>query len=275
MRVWTRLPVPEWHWSNTVCPQATFKRYQTEHKMKQDSLERSQSDLKKLRRKSQGKNASKYESKENEVRFYSTYMQYLFTHTFVFIFQIHRQALLTKNSYTISNKPWEAFRFRDVHIFFVYFTNGVKQNMNTKQNHWSINKLIKLYYMIEEFLLWFLSPLCTVDCLWLIEDNFIDALIRAARYIVSGGAQYWIFADIFQLILSDCQYRYSFFSPPLFGNNTKSFLCRNYKGTLLLAIKGAWAPLPNPTPPCTRHRWSAKKIYTFAKMLQKMRMQQI
>uniref|UniRef100_A0A9J8AM78 BAR/IMD domain-containing adapter protein 2-like 1 n=2 Tax=Cyprinus carpio TaxID=7962 RepID=A0A9J8AM78_CYPCA len=45
---------------------ATFKRYQTEHKMKQDSLERSQSDLKKLRRKSQGKNASKYESKENE-----------------------------------------------------------------------------------------------------------------------------------------------------------------------------------------------------------------
>ncbi|XP_057201406.1 brain-specific angiogenesis inhibitor 1-associated protein 2-like protein 1b isoform X2 [Triplophysa rosa] len=45
---------------------ATFKRYQTEHRMKQDSLERSQSDLKKLRRKSQGKNASKYESKENE-----------------------------------------------------------------------------------------------------------------------------------------------------------------------------------------------------------------
>lgn len=45
---------------------ATFKRYQTEHKLKQDSLERSQSDLKKLRRKSQGKNASKYESKENE-----------------------------------------------------------------------------------------------------------------------------------------------------------------------------------------------------------------
>ncbi|XP_016106655.1 brain-specific angiogenesis inhibitor 1-associated protein 2-like protein 1 isoform X3 [Sinocyclocheilus grahami] len=47
---------------------ATFKRYQTEHKMKQDSLERSQSDLKKLKRKSQGKNASKYESKENEAR---------------------------------------------------------------------------------------------------------------------------------------------------------------------------------------------------------------
>ncbi len=55
------------HWPNTVCPQATFKRYQTEHKLKQESLERSQSDLKKLRRKSQGKNASKYESKENEV----------------------------------------------------------------------------------------------------------------------------------------------------------------------------------------------------------------
>lgn len=47
---------------------ATFKRYQMEHKMKQDSLERSQSDLKKLRRKSQGKNANKYENKESEVR---------------------------------------------------------------------------------------------------------------------------------------------------------------------------------------------------------------
>uniref|UniRef100_A0A672FJ72 BAR/IMD domain-containing adapter protein 2-like 1 n=1 Tax=Salarias fasciatus TaxID=181472 RepID=A0A672FJ72_SALFA len=45
---------------------ATYKRYQMEHKMKQDSLERSQSDLKKLRRKSQGKNASKYENKESE-----------------------------------------------------------------------------------------------------------------------------------------------------------------------------------------------------------------
>lgn len=48
--------------------QATFKRYQMEHKMKQDSLEKSQSDLKKLRRKSQGKNANKYENKESEVR---------------------------------------------------------------------------------------------------------------------------------------------------------------------------------------------------------------
>ncbi|XP_068605576.1 BAR/IMD domain-containing adapter protein 2-like 1 isoform X2 [Brachionichthys hirsutus] len=45
---------------------ATFKRYQVEHKMKQDSLERSQSDLKKLRRKSQGKNANKYENRESE-----------------------------------------------------------------------------------------------------------------------------------------------------------------------------------------------------------------
>ncbi|KAM8844687.1 brain-specific angiogenesis inhibitor 1-associated protein 2-like protein 1b isoform 1-T1 [Spinachia spinachia] len=45
---------------------ATFKRYQIEHKMKQDSLERSQADLKKLRRKSQGKNATKYEHKETE-----------------------------------------------------------------------------------------------------------------------------------------------------------------------------------------------------------------
>uniref|UniRef100_A0AAY4CAY1 BAR/IMD domain-containing adapter protein 2-like 1 n=1 Tax=Denticeps clupeoides TaxID=299321 RepID=A0AAY4CAY1_9TELE len=45
---------------------ATFKRYQTEHKLKQDSLDRSHADLKKLRRKSQGKNASKYECKESE-----------------------------------------------------------------------------------------------------------------------------------------------------------------------------------------------------------------
>lgn len=45
---------------------ATFKRYQSEHKLKQDSLERSKTDLKKLRRKSQGKHSSKYEIKENE-----------------------------------------------------------------------------------------------------------------------------------------------------------------------------------------------------------------
>lgn len=45
---------------------ATFKRYQSEHKVKQDSLIRSQSDLKKMRRKTQGKNASKYLIRENE-----------------------------------------------------------------------------------------------------------------------------------------------------------------------------------------------------------------
>ncbi|XP_037544873.1 brain-specific angiogenesis inhibitor 1-associated protein 2-like protein 1 [Nematolebias whitei] len=45
---------------------ATFKRFQMEQKMKQDSLERAQADLKKLRRKSQGKNANKYENKESE-----------------------------------------------------------------------------------------------------------------------------------------------------------------------------------------------------------------
>uniref|UniRef100_A0AAY4DID7 BAR/IMD domain-containing adapter protein 2-like 1 n=1 Tax=Denticeps clupeoides TaxID=299321 RepID=A0AAY4DID7_9TELE len=45
---------------------ATFKRYQSEHKLKQDSLERSHSDLKKLKRKSQGKHSTKYEIKENE-----------------------------------------------------------------------------------------------------------------------------------------------------------------------------------------------------------------
>lgn len=46
--------------------------------MKQDSLDRSNSELKKLRRKSQGKNANKYENKESEVR----RMQILILNTF-------------------------------------------------------------------------------------------------------------------------------------------------------------------------------------------------
>ncbi|XP_053550403.1 brain-specific angiogenesis inhibitor 1-associated protein 2-like protein 1 [Bombina bombina] len=46
---------------------ATLKRYQTEHRHKVDSLEKSQADLKKLRRKSQGgRNATKYDMKETE-----------------------------------------------------------------------------------------------------------------------------------------------------------------------------------------------------------------
>ncbi|KAM6898200.1 brain-specific angiogenesis inhibitor 1-associated protein 2-like protein 1a [Lycodopsis pacificus] len=45
---------------------ATFKRYQSEHKVKQDFLDRSQTDLKKLKKKSQGKHSSKYEIRENE-----------------------------------------------------------------------------------------------------------------------------------------------------------------------------------------------------------------
>ncbi|KAM4697522.1 BAR/IMD domain-containing adapter protein 2-like 1 [Rhinophrynus dorsalis] len=46
---------------------ATLKRYQTEHKNKVDSLEKSQAELKKLRRKSQGgRNVTKYEMKETE-----------------------------------------------------------------------------------------------------------------------------------------------------------------------------------------------------------------
>ncbi|XP_061556099.1 brain-specific angiogenesis inhibitor 1-associated protein 2-like protein 1b isoform X4 [Phycodurus eques] len=51
-----------WEWEDN----ATFKRYQMEHKVKQDSVEKSQADLKRLRRKSQGKNAGKYENKESE-----------------------------------------------------------------------------------------------------------------------------------------------------------------------------------------------------------------
>lgn len=52
-----------------------------EHKMKQDSLEKSQADLKKLRRKSQGKNANKYENKESEVRRMQTHLLRHLTHS--------------------------------------------------------------------------------------------------------------------------------------------------------------------------------------------------
>ncbi|XP_060116616.1 brain-specific angiogenesis inhibitor 1-associated protein 2-like protein 1 [Heteronotia binoei] len=46
---------------------ATLKRYQNEHRSKLDSLEKSQTELKKIRRKSQGgRNATKYEHKETE-----------------------------------------------------------------------------------------------------------------------------------------------------------------------------------------------------------------
>ncbi|KAG8513672.1 Brain-specific angiogenesis inhibitor 1-associated protein 2-like protein 1 [Galemys pyrenaicus] len=46
---------------------ATLKKYQTEHRSKLDSLEKSQAELKKIRRKSQGtRNALKYEHKEIE-----------------------------------------------------------------------------------------------------------------------------------------------------------------------------------------------------------------
>ncbi|NXU19802.1 BI2L1 protein, partial [Pardalotus punctatus] len=46
---------------------ATLKRYQTEHRSKLDSLEKSQAELKKIRRKSQGaRNVTKYEHKEME-----------------------------------------------------------------------------------------------------------------------------------------------------------------------------------------------------------------
>lgn len=52
----------------TLNLQATLKRYQTEHRNKLDSLEKSQAELKKIRRKSQGgRNALKYEHKEFEV----------------------------------------------------------------------------------------------------------------------------------------------------------------------------------------------------------------
>lgn len=71
-------------WHTRVTPQATFKRYQMEHKMKQESVERSQSDLKKLRRKSQGKNANKYENKESEVR-WTRANTHTHTHSLIFL----------------------------------------------------------------------------------------------------------------------------------------------------------------------------------------------
>ncbi|KAB0398754.1 hypothetical protein E2I00_004743 [Balaenoptera physalus] len=53
--------------SATFNLQATLKRYQAEHRNKLDSLEKSQAELKKIRRKSQGgRNALKYEHKEIE-----------------------------------------------------------------------------------------------------------------------------------------------------------------------------------------------------------------
>lgn len=49
--------------------QATFKRYQTEHKMRQDSLQKTHTALNKLRRKPPGKHSNKYDLKQNEVSF--------------------------------------------------------------------------------------------------------------------------------------------------------------------------------------------------------------
>ena len=52
----------------TFTLQATLKRYQAEHRHRLDSLEKSQAELKKIRRKSQGgRNPFKYECKEIEV----------------------------------------------------------------------------------------------------------------------------------------------------------------------------------------------------------------
>ena len=101
--------------------QATFKRYQMEHKMKQDSLEKSQADLKKLRRKSQGKNANKYENKESEVSWTETHrhVTHHVSHGFSFLdihththTHTHTQACsyVHRHNYTdthtVISKPW-------------------------------------------------------------------------------------------------------------------------------------------------------------------------
>ncbi len=47
-------------------------------------------------------------------------------------------------------------------------------------------------------------------------------VIRDVRYLIFANVRY---ADIFQLILADSRCQYFL----LFGNHTKSLLCRNYK----------------------------------------------
>ncbi|XP_057682153.1 brain-specific angiogenesis inhibitor 1-associated protein 2-like protein 1a isoform X2 [Corythoichthys intestinalis] len=108
---------------------ATFKRYQSEHKVKQDSLDRSQTDLKKLRRKSQGKNVSKYEIKENE------YMETISSRQMdmqKFIADGCREALLEEK---------RRFCFlADKHCMFSYhisnFHDKAKEMLNEKLPNW-------------------------------------------------------------------------------------------------------------------------------------------
>ncbi|XP_073684299.1 brain-specific angiogenesis inhibitor 1-associated protein 2-like protein 1a isoform X2 [Garra rufa] len=108
---------------------ATFKRYQSEHKLKQDFLDKSQADLKKLRRKSQGKHSSKYEVKENECMETISSRQ---TDMQMFIAEGCKEALLEEK---------RRFCFLvDKHCAFTYqlaaFNDKAKEMLNVKLPSW-------------------------------------------------------------------------------------------------------------------------------------------
>uniref|UniRef100_A0A671MW64 BAR/IMD domain-containing adapter protein 2-like 1 n=1 Tax=Sinocyclocheilus anshuiensis TaxID=1608454 RepID=A0A671MW64_9TELE len=104
---------------------ATFKRYQSEHKLKQDFLDKSQADLKKLRRKSQGKHSSKYESKENECMETISSRQ---TDMQRFIAEGFKEALLEEK---------RRFCFLvDKHCLFLHFPPQTKEMLTVKLPSW-------------------------------------------------------------------------------------------------------------------------------------------
>ncbi|XP_036408826.1 brain-specific angiogenesis inhibitor 1-associated protein 2-like protein 1b [Megalops cyprinoides] len=108
---------------------ATFKRYQTEHKLKQDSLEKSQADLRKLRRKSQGKNSSKYESRESE------YLETLSSR------QVEMQKFVAEGCREALVEEKRRFCFLvDKHCGFSYqiaaFHDKAKEMMSVKLSNW-------------------------------------------------------------------------------------------------------------------------------------------
>ncbi|XP_066520355.1 brain-specific angiogenesis inhibitor 1-associated protein 2-like protein 1a [Hoplias malabaricus] len=111
---------------------ATFKRYQSEHKMRQDSLDKSNAELKKLRRKSQGKHSSKYEIRENE---YMETISSRQTDMQKFIADGCREALLEEK---------RRFCFLvDKHCFFSHqmasFHDKAKEMLSLKLPNWQDN----------------------------------------------------------------------------------------------------------------------------------------
>lgn len=111
-----KVTTPQFGWrytqvSTTFNLQATLKRYQTEHRSKLDSLEKSQAELKKIRRKSQGgRNALKYEHKEIEV--------WTFQHYFILltICTIYGEAYLPQSACTLSTHCCAAVELKNEHF---------------------------------------------------------------------------------------------------------------------------------------------------------------